>query len=68
MTQTRYAKIGKKYKYNGEHLGILLKKTISYEMEDEMNMDSTYYYELEFKLNGKIYTMHFVPEEDLIED
>jgi hypothetical protein len=67
MVQTRCAKIGKKYKYNGEYLGILLNKTLCYEMEDEIDMDSTYY-ELEFKFNGKIYTMHFTPEQDLIED
>ena len=67
MVQTRYAKIGKKFKYNGEYLGILLKKTVSYEMENEVDMDSVYY-DLQFKLNGHIYTIHFVPEEDLIED
>ena len=48
-------------------MGILMKKTLCYEMEDEMDMDSTYY-DLEFKLNGKIYTMHFTPEQDLVED
>jgi hypothetical protein len=67
MVQARCTKIGKKYKHNGEYLGILLKKTLSYAMEDELDMDSTYY-ELNFKLNGKIYTMHFIPEQDLTED
>lgn len=67
MVQARYAKIGKKYIYNGEHLGILLKKTVSYEMEDDLDMDSTYH-DLQFKFNGKIYTMHFIPEQDLTED
>jgi hypothetical protein len=67
MVQTRYAKIGKKYIYNGEHLGILLKKTLSYEMEDDLDMNSIYY-ELEFKINGIIYHMHFMPEQHLVED
>lgn len=67
MVQTRYAKIGKKYIYNGEHLGILMEKTLCYEMEDEMDMDSTYY-ELQFKFNGNIYNMHFMPEQDIVED
>lgn len=67
MVQTRYAKIGKKYKHNDEYLGILLKKTVSYYMEDEIDMDSVYY-DLDFKLNGKTYTIHFIPEEELFED
>ena len=67
MVQTRYAKIGKKYIYNGEHLGILMKKTVDYYMEDEFDIDSVYY-NLEFKLNGIIYHMHFIPEQHLIED
>jgi hypothetical protein len=68
MVQTRYAKIGKKYIYNGEHLGILLNKTLCYEMKDEIDMDSIYYYDLEFKFNGIIYYMHFMPEQHLVED
>ena len=67
MVQAKYAKIGKKYKYKDEYLGFLINKKLYYHMDDELDMDSVYY-ELELLLNGKLYSMHFMPEQELIED
>ena len=66
----REATLGKKYKFNGEYLGLLIHKSMSYLImndNDDFDEDSVYY-ELHFKLNGNIYKRDLLSTHALVQD